>query len=72
MACSDLSVQDEGAVYRLGKARDLSMINRGNASANVGAGLLANALCQATLLLTEAPPSRASPLPHLGKCVNSD
>jgi hypothetical protein len=32
MACSDLSVQDEGAVYRLGKEADLSMINRGNAN----------------------------------------
>jgi len=31
----------------------------------VGAGLLAKAVCQSTSILTDAPPSRASPLPHL-------
>jgi hypothetical protein len=31
---------------------------------NVGAGLLANAVCQATLMSTDTPHSRASPLPQ--------
>ncbi|OWP72566.1 hypothetical protein CEC48_07155 [Pseudomonas sp. K2I15] len=30
----------------------------------MGAGLLANAVDQSTPLLTDPPPSRASPLPH--------
>ncbi|KAA0980017.1 hypothetical protein E3W21_21830 [Pseudomonas sp. F01002] len=32
---------------------------------HVGAGLLAKALCQSTLMLADIPSSRASPLPHL-------
>jgi hypothetical protein len=43
MACSDLSVQDEGAVYRLGKRTDLSMINWLSAKP-VGVSLLAMAV----------------------------
>ncbi|TVT87699.1 hypothetical protein FPT15_27895 [Pseudomonas sp. RGB] len=31
----------------------------------MGAGLLANAVCQSTNLPTDTPPSRASPLPQL-------
>src|SRR5471030_2651654 len=31
----------------------------------VGAGLLAKAVCQLMHVLTDTPPSRASPLPHL-------
>jgi hypothetical protein len=46
MACNDLSVQDEGAVYRLGKGADLSMINRPNTNPNVGASLLVIAVYQ--------------------------
>ncbi|QAY94176.1 hypothetical protein CUN63_14530 [Pseudomonas sp. ACM7] len=30
----------------------------------VGAGLLAKAVIHSTLILTDPPPSRASPLPH--------
>ncbi|PMZ69310.1 manganese ABC transporter ATP-binding protein, partial [Pseudomonas sp. FW305-70] len=30
----------------------------------MGAGLLAKAECQSTSMLTDAPSSRASPLPH--------
>jgi hypothetical protein len=39
MACSDLSVQDEGAVYRLGKGADLSMINRAKYETECGSEL---------------------------------
>ncbi|TPG74945.1 hypothetical protein EAH78_22210 [Pseudomonas arsenicoxydans] len=35
-----------------------------NVERNVGAGLLAKAVCQSTYLLNERPYSRASPLPH--------
>ncbi|POA26798.1 hypothetical protein FHG55_10035 [Pseudomonas jessenii] len=31
---------------------------------NVGAGLLAKAVCHSALMLADTPPSRASPLPH--------
>jgi hypothetical protein len=64
MACSDLSVQDEGAVYRLGKGADLSMINRLNIGANVGASLLAKRECQSTYVLPDTPLSRAGSLPQ--------
>jgi hypothetical protein len=52
MACSDLSVQDEGAVYRLGKARDLSMINTWNTEP-VGVSLLAIAAFHSTVMLSD-------------------
>ncbi|KAB0503276.1 hypothetical protein F7R14_16005 [Pseudomonas lini] len=32
---------------------------------HVGAGLLAKAVCQATLMLADTPSSRASPLPQV-------
>ena len=35
----------------------------------VGAGVLAEAVCQPTLMLNVMAPSRASPLPHLA-CVS--
>ncbi|TVT89235.1 hypothetical protein FPT15_21100 [Pseudomonas sp. RGB] len=39
---------------------------------NVGAGLLAKAVCQAVNVLTDLPSSRASPLPHFDLCSTQD
>ncbi|TPG78241.1 hypothetical protein EAH78_11680 [Pseudomonas arsenicoxydans] len=41
-----------------------TLIHSHRKSKNVGAGLLANAVCQSTSLFNDTPHSRASPLPH--------
>ncbi|TKK00477.1 hypothetical protein PflCFBP13514_25680 [Pseudomonas fluorescens] len=50
------------------RTRDAHVSADLNAVKNVGAGLLAKAVCQLQNVLTDPPPSRASPLPHLVLC----
>ncbi|CAI8851848.1 FAD_binding_2 domain-containing protein [Pseudomonas sp. IT-P258] len=38
------------------------------AATNVGAGLLAKAVCQSAQMPPDTPPSRASPLPQVAFC----
>ncbi|MNL19270.1 hypothetical protein D3C87_1404620 [compost metagenome] len=57
--------KDDVVLHR-GKNSVKQMIQVHNQSL-VGAGLLANAVVHSTLKLTDTPPSRASPLPHLDR-----
>ncbi|PMU18908.1 hypothetical protein C1Y10_11905 [Pseudomonas sp. FW305-122] len=67
MACSDLSVQDEGAVYRLEDWRFCWRSTR-RMQNPVGASLLAIAVGQSTLMLNALPLSRAGSLPQWIGC----
>jgi len=58
--------RDAGPPQRQGPFHPLTSKPR-HGSKNVGAGLLAKAVCQAPNASTDTPPSRANPLPQLNR-----